>query len=164
MKYLDLRPGDLIFTEPSDFIGRLIAKNQRIGYSHCGFIIDRRFCESEIRTGVHSSDIVGRLNGKNVTVLRPNYKFNIDLFSASAFWKIGCKYDWRGIIYQLIKEWTGRWINETAKIDNNSFYCSKYYSYCMSKASNKFGDYEQISLNDLFNDSDFNFIYKGVLI
>jgi hypothetical protein len=34
----------------------------------------------------------------------------------------------------------------------------------MSKASNKFGDYEQISLNDLFNDSDFNFIYKGVLI
>ena len=167
MKRSDLIPGDLIFTTPKSLWGRLIAREQKIGYSHCCFVTEWHgivmISESEIFKGVYCSDLMSRLEGEKVTVMRPSFRFNKAMFNYNAHDKIGCKYDTRGIINQLIKEWTGLWLDKNQADNDKSFYCVKYYGYAMSKASHKYHNYNQIDLNDVYRDWDMDHIFTGVL-
>lgn len=168
MKISDLKTGDLVFTKPKDLVGRIISRKQKIGYSHVGFITSsggmQMFNESEIIKGVHSSGIQQRLSGLEVTIMRPIFTFDEETFSKSANDKIGCKYDTVGIINQIIKEWIGVWLDRDQADNDKAFYCSKYYAYCLSRSTDKFKNYNEVDLNDLYNNREFIVVlYCGIL-
>jgi len=165
--YKDFNPrvGDIGIVSSKSWISRIIKKVTHSIVNHAFLFVGSKNNPAEIvvieaeKKGIETNSFFtekyegGNNSNKQIYILRPNFDIDIAKFNTLAHSFNPVKYDFFGLIHQLILQKTGYWIGRKLKA-NNRFYCSEYVAYIYNQLYNLFPEWYKMNPKNILRDYD----------
>jgi len=144
----DIKTGDILMVATDGWIGRAIRKVTKAEWSHAGLFIwiwGELFVIEAEKHGIQLTKFSdkkynnGNSKGRKLLYLRSNDELISEKEIAMIMLPyVGSRdYDYKGLIDQLIYQYTGKWIGRKEKGDNK-FYCSEFVAFIYNKINKKY--------------------------
>ena len=126
----ELQDYDTLVTEKANVIGRIIQITTRGKVNHSGSYYRGNMYEAD-STGFHDSTLLSFLEGcKKCYVLRPSFKVDKQTFYHRLKETMGKPYYFLGLLYNLIRQFSGKWYGGES---TDAFMCSQASMYLLNE-------------------------------
>jgi len=163
-----IKTGDILLVATDSWIGRTIRKITKSKWSHAGifvwlwgelFVIEAEKKGVQLTKWSDKKYNSGNPDGRKLLYLTPKEPVDEKEMAMMMLPYVGTKnYDYASLIYQMIYQYSGKWIGKKKKGDNR-FYCSEFVAFIYNNKNEKyFNKWWEISPGQIFVEKIFKIL------
>ena len=150
MKTKNIKTGDILLVATDSWVGRSIRKVTKAEWSHAGifvwlwgelFVVEAEMKGVQLTKWSDEKYNSGDPKGRKLKYLRSIEPIDEKEIAMLMLPYVGSEnYDYLSLIYQMIYQFTGKWIGRKSNGDNK-FYCSEFVAFIFNKINNKYFEF-----------------------